>query len=297
LDQLFSGKQFFEQPIEFETVRDEAPIDNNPETGESRNLESSSISYQEEASVPTCTLPADSESLSPEPEPEPDLCLQEEQAEPQATTATTCTSTTTSEQSKANTKAKPKPKGKPISATEAPSAAPHSAKSKSRIVDAEKALSAASARAGAAEVDVDAAVLSRMQQLNSRCSVQGCRESTRLLGDLTACAHCKLRFCLRHAQAEVHGCGDAAHRAARSDMRRDFEQGRLTGLSAGAGAGGAAGLPPRNAKNDFNSSGAFALRQMRHENLQKKLDRKLVHLADERKGNRKDGPPGSHRKK
>ena len=30
---------------------------------------------------------------------------------------------------------------------------------------------------------------------------------------IAKCRHCSLRFCLRHAQPEVHGCGEAAQRA------------------------------------------------------------------------------------
>ncbi len=46
-----------------------------------------------------------------------------------------------------------------------------------------------------------------------------CNVSTALLG--ATCKHCKERFCLAHAQAEVHGCGPDARKAARAGVRAE----------------------------------------------------------------------------
>ena len=35
------------------------------------------------------------------------------------------------------------------------------------------------------------------------------------------CDHCRLRFCMNHGLPEVHGCGDAARKAARQHLVQD----------------------------------------------------------------------------
>ena len=40
------------------------------------------------------------------------------------------------------------------------------------------------------------------------------------------CPHCRLRFCLPHGMAEVHGCGADAKVAARAKWERQLEHDR-----------------------------------------------------------------------
>ena len=72
------------------------------------------------------------------------------------------------------------------------------------------------------EEDIDT-LLESFHRLDTVCNAatagQGCKAKTATLG--TNCEHCRLRFCLAHAQPEVHGCGDAARRAARLAITRD----------------------------------------------------------------------------
>merc|ERR1712096_372192 len=43
-----------------------------------------------------------------------------------------------------------------------------------------------------------------------------CREKTNTMIDaVSVCKHCDKRFCLKHVQAELHGCGEAAQRTER----------------------------------------------------------------------------------
>jgi hypothetical protein len=74
---------------------------------------------------------------------------------------------------------------------------------------------AAGASSGAAEVGAALRELG-LQQRAGRCRT--CGAPTSLVG--ATCAHCRERFCLAHAQAEVHGCGAAAAAAARCARRR-----------------------------------------------------------------------------
>jgi len=68
---------------------------------------------------------------------------------------------------------------------------------------------------------VDAALKSLGLRQPGLCPT--CCASTKLLGSV--CRFCRDRFCLAHAQAEVHGCGDAAHKAGRSAARKEVSTG------------------------------------------------------------------------
>ena len=59
------------------------------------------------------------------------------------------------------------------------------------------------------------AILAEAQQSNKTCAAIGCSKSVTLMKSV--CPFCRQTFCLTHAQAEMHGCGDAARNAARKD--------------------------------------------------------------------------------
>ena len=88
-----------------------------------------------------------------------------------------------------------------------------------------------------------------------------CKTKTATLG--ANCAHCRLRFCLTHAQPEVHGCGDEARRAARLAITRDGK------LYPGSGRPPTKPDPAKKAQ------------------LQRKLDKKLGEMSDDRKAKKK----------
>lgn len=69
-----------------------------------------------------------------------------------------------------------------------------------------------------ADEDFDA-VCEQFQVLNRVCNYDRCKTKTAVLG--ADCVHCRGRFCLSHALAEIHGCGDAAKLAARQQLFRD----------------------------------------------------------------------------
>jgi len=65
----------------------------------------------------------------------------------------------------------------------------------------------------AEEEDFDA-LLSEVAAKDGLCAFGNCREKVNMMIDtLSLCKHCNSRFCLKHLQAECHGCGDAAKRA------------------------------------------------------------------------------------
>jgi len=57
------------------------------------------------------------------------------------------------------------------------------------------------------------------QKLDSVCNFPKCKVKVSTLG--VTCPFCRLRFCLSHSMAEVHGCGEAARQAARQNMLRE----------------------------------------------------------------------------
>jgi len=90
-----------------------------------------------------------------------------------------------------------------------------------------------------------------------KCPVSGCKASTKATG--TTCMFCKLRFCLAHGQAEIHGCGDACRAHARGEW---------------LGGKGLATL----------GAGPVPLTQAKRELLQRELQKKLESGEKERKG-------------
>ena len=65
-----------------------------------------------------------------------------------------------------------------------------------------------------AHIDDDDELLDAAIAAQSGCWFAKCKARTAMIG--TTCPHCANRYCLEHAQPEVHGCGDAA----KADARR-----------------------------------------------------------------------------
>ena len=57
------------------------------------------------------------------------------------------------------------------------------------------------------EEDFDA-LLASFHKKDTVCNFPKCKTLTATLGG--NCNFCRVRFCLSHAMAEIHGCGDAA---------------------------------------------------------------------------------------
>jgi ATP-dependent RNA/DNA helicase IGHMBP2 len=95
-------------------------------------------------------------------------------------------------------------------------------------------------------------VIAEFQEKDKRCSWTKCRIAVDLVA--LTCVHCKQRFCLSHGLPEIHGCGEAACKAAKHEFRH-----------------------PKPAKPDHLKRSAVS----------KKLEKKLTRMAEERKPNRK----------
>jgi len=105
---------------------------------------------------------------------------------------------------------------------------------------------AAKASASTAEEDDLDAVLLEFTTQDGICSFGTCKEKVHTLMDaISKCRHCSKRFCLKHAQAETHGCGDAAKRAEQKKWKEECEGfanprgGGLAGKPVGKDARGA----------------------------------------------------------
>ncbi|CAE7719937.1 IGHMBP2, partial [Symbiodinium sp. CCMP2456] len=88
--------------------------------------------------------------------------------------------------------------------------------------------------------DLDA-LLSEFTKEEGICSFANCKEKTNTLMDtLSKCKFCSSRFCLKHVQAEVHGCGDQAQRMEQKKWKEAGSRGSgLVNRSAGKdGRGG-----------------------------------------------------------
>jgi len=70
----------------------------------------------------------------------------------------------------------------------------------------------------AEEEDFDA-MLESFQKKDKVCNYPKCKTLIATLG--VDCKFCRVRFCLTHSMAEIHGCGDSAKSAARQQLRRD----------------------------------------------------------------------------
>ena len=68
------------------------------------------------------------------------------------------------------------------------------------------------------EEDIDK-LLASFNKLDTVCNYEKCKAKAGTLG--VNCDFCRIRFCLSHAMPEIHGCGDAAKRAARQMISRD----------------------------------------------------------------------------
>eukprot|EP00042_Codosiga_hollandica_P051594 m.636558 g.636558 ORF g.636558 m.636558 type:complete len:182 (+) comp58311_c0_seq4:3790-4335(+) len=83
----------------------------------------------------------------------------------------------------------------------------------------------------------DDAILDAAIALNNSCWFTKCKEKVSLLG--VTCPHCTYRYCMQHSMPEVHGCGDAARTAARSETKA-----RGAHIVAGVLLGQSKGLKP-----------------------------------------------------
>lgn len=110
-------------------------------------------------------------------------------------------------------------------------------------------------------VETDEELLENAIQANKSCFIAGCNKFISVLG--RTCPYCKRLFCLEHNMPELHGCGNAAHFAARRQISRNGT------LYPGSGV--------RNKK----------LPPEKHVLLQRKLDHKLKDMEDKRKGSSK----------
>ncbi len=115
---------------------------------------------------------------------------------------------------------------------------------------------------GKDEEDIDK-LLASFEKIDNVCNMDKCKVKIKVLA--AQCGHCRLRFCLEHGLPEVHGCGDAARRAARQQISRDGK------LYAGSGVPSHKPDPVKRAQ------------------LQRKLDKKIDSLQE----NRAAKPPKS----
>ena len=67
------------------------------------------------------------------------------------------------------------------------------------------------------DLDNDFAVLEASIRLKDVCNFNECNASTKLISDY--CQYCKLNYCIKHCQFEIHGCGNLA----RSDIRNSYK--------------------------------------------------------------------------
>ena len=111
------------------------------------------------------------------------------------------------------------------------------------------------------EEDFDAIIAAAMKD-NVSCGFTACKTSTAIMGQ--NCPFCARRFCLRHHIPEVHGCGDAAKARARALISRDGV------LYPGSGV-------PSKKPNATTRV-----------HLQRKLDKKLTALEEQRKHKKKE---------
>jgi ATP-dependent RNA/DNA helicase IGHMBP2 len=112
------------------------------------------------------------------------------------------------------------------------------------------------------EEDFDS-MLASFHKKDTVCNYPKCKALTATIG--VNCPFCRVRFCLTHSMAEVHGCGPAAKAAARQQISRDGK------LYPGSGRPTAASADP----------GKKAV-------LQRKLDKKLGDLEEKRKTKNKE---------
>lgn len=109
--------------------------------------------------------------------------------------------------------------------------------------------------------DIDAddfdGLINAAMDVNSKCGFSKCKQKTQIMG--VDCQFCRLRFCFSHSLPEVHGCGHEAKVHARATLVKEGVVYRGSGVPSK--------LPNATKKAQ----------------LQKKLDKKLTNLADQRK--------------
>lgn len=96
-------------------------------------------------------------------------------------------------------------------------------------------------------------VIAEFQEMDKRCSWSSCRIPTDLVG--LTCTYCKQRFCISHGLPEIHGCGEAARKSAKHEFHH-----------------------PKPVKPDL----------LKRSCLSKKLEKKLIQMAEERKSQKKE---------
>eukprot|EP00088_Acartia_fossae_P006397 TRINITY_DN12950_c0_g1_i6.p1 TRINITY_DN12950_c0_g1~~TRINITY_DN12950_c0_g1_i6.p1 ORF type:complete len:989 (-),score=212.71 TRINITY_DN12950_c0_g1_i6:60-3026(-) len=100
-------------------------------------------------------------------------------------------------------------------------------------------------------------ICEEFENMNKVCNFTGCKTKVSIIG--ANCAHCRVRFCLNHSMAELHGCGEAARIAARQQLFKDKQ------VVPGSGS----------IKKGLDAT--------KRAQIQRKLDKKLENLADSRK--------------
>ncbi|XP_031409279.1 DNA-binding protein SMUBP-2-like, partial [Meleagris gallopavo] len=124
-----------------------------------------------------------------------------------------------------------------------------------------KGKAAAKTRAdSASEEDIDALISAAIKADNT-CGFPRCKASVTTLGQF--CPHCNRRYCLSHHIPEVHGCGDKAKAHARQWISRE-------GV-----------LYPGSSPKDKSLDPA------KRAHLQRRLDKKLSDLTNQRKSKKK----------
>ncbi|XP_014734196.1 PREDICTED: DNA-binding protein SMUBP-2 [Sturnus vulgaris] len=106
------------------------------------------------------------------------------------------------------------------------------------------------------------ALISAAIEADRTCGFPRCKASVTTLGQL--CHHCQRLFCLSHHIPEVHGCGEKAKAQARQRISREGI------LYPGSGSKDKSLDPTKRAQ------------------LQRRLDKKLSELTNQRKGKKKD---------
>uniref|UniRef100_A0A7M4ESU9 Immunoglobulin mu DNA binding protein 2 n=1 Tax=Crocodylus porosus TaxID=8502 RepID=A0A7M4ESU9_CROPO len=124
-----------------------------------------------------------------------------------------------------------------------------------------KGKTAAKADSTTAEEDINT-LISTVVKADNTCGFPQCKASITTLGQL--CLHCNKRYCLSHHIPEVHGCGEKAKVHARQRISKEGV------LYAGSGSKDKSLDPTKRA------------------HLQRRLDKKLNELSNQRKSKKKD---------
>ncbi len=122
----------------------------------------------------------------------------------------------------------------------------------------EKSKKSKKSKAKEPEEDDFDAICEQFEKLNKICNYDGCKTKITIIG--ANCQFCRVRFCLSHSMAEIHGCGDAAKTAARAQLVRDGK------IYPGSGTPSTKTLDP-----------------VKRVHVQRKLDKKLAAMAEGRK--------------